>query len=71
MAQLKRRLNFEKAIDKELDTIRENYIQNIENKFRGLAPEIAERDRMSDDMRQVKVRGHCHRRHLPRGERRA
>lgn len=35
------RLNFEKSIDKELDTLRENYIQNIENKFRVLAPKIA------------------------------
>ena len=36
------RLNFEKAIDKELDNIRESYIQNIENKFRVLAPKIAD-----------------------------
>lgn len=36
-----KRLNFEKSIDKELDTIRESYIQNIENKFRVLAPKIA------------------------------
>jgi DNA (cytosine-5)-methyltransferase 1 len=36
------RLNFEKAVDKDLDTIRESYIQNIENKFRGLAPKIAD-----------------------------
>ncbi len=35
------RLNFEKAIDKELDNLRENYIQVIENKFRLLAPKIA------------------------------
>lgn len=36
------RLNFEKAIDKELETSRERYIQNIENKFRVLAPKIAD-----------------------------
>ena len=36
------RLNFEKSTDKELNTFRENYIQNIENKFRILAPKIAD-----------------------------
>ncbi len=36
------RLNFEKLIDKELETSRERYIQNIENKFRVLAPKIAD-----------------------------
>lgn len=36
------RLNFEKAIEKELDTLRENYIQAIENKFKVLAPKIAD-----------------------------
>lgn len=36
------RLNFEKAIDKELDSLRESYIQLIENKFRLLAPKIAD-----------------------------
>jgi len=35
------RLNFEKAIDKELDMLRENYIQYVENKFKGIAPKIA------------------------------
>jgi DNA (cytosine-5)-methyltransferase 1 len=35
------RLNFEKFIDKELDVLRENYVQNIENKFKILAPKIA------------------------------
>lgn len=35
------RLNFEGSIDKDLDLLRENYIQNIENKFRSLAPKIA------------------------------
>ncbi|MCT3761624.1 DNA cytosine methyltransferase [Elizabethkingia anophelis] len=35
------RLNFEKSIDKELDALRESYIQSIENKFRVLAPKIA------------------------------
>lgn len=35
------RLNFENAVDKELDDFREKYIQNIENKFRVLAPKIA------------------------------
>ena len=36
------RLNFEKAVDKELDSVREIYIQNIENRFRLLAPKIAD-----------------------------
>ncbi|HEY0298898.1 MAG TPA: hypothetical protein VGB84_06730 [Arachidicoccus sp.] len=36
------RLNFEKAIYKELGSIRENYIQSIENKFHVLAPKIAD-----------------------------
>jgi DNA (cytosine-5)-methyltransferase 1 len=36
------RMNFEKAVDKELDIVRESYIQNIENKFRVLAPKIAD-----------------------------
>jgi DNA (cytosine-5)-methyltransferase 1 len=31
------RLNFEKAIEKDLDNLRESYIQSIENKFRVLA----------------------------------
>lgn len=35
------RLNFEKAVDKELDTLKEAYINNIENKFKNLAPKIA------------------------------
>lgn len=36
------RLNFEKSIDIELEILRGNYIQNIENKFRILAPKIAD-----------------------------
>ena len=36
------RLNFEKAIDKELDILRESYIQNIENKFKILTPKITD-----------------------------
>lgn len=35
------RLNFEKAVDKELDTLKEVYINSIENKFKNLAPKIA------------------------------
>jgi len=35
------RLNFEKAVDKELDTLKEAYINSIENKFKNLAPKIA------------------------------
>lgn len=35
------RLNFEKVIDKELEILRENYIQSIENKFKAIAPKIA------------------------------
>lgn len=36
------RLNFEKAIEKELDGLKESYIQVVENKFRLLAPKIAD-----------------------------
>ncbi|WP_166333014.1 DNA cytosine methyltransferase [Sphingobacterium chungjuense] len=36
------RLNFEKAIDKDLDAIRESYIQGVENRFRILTPKIAD-----------------------------
>lgn len=36
------RLNFEKVIDKELDALRETYIQHVENKFKALAPKIAD-----------------------------
>lgn len=35
------RLNFEKAVDKELDILKETYINSIENKFKNLAPKIA------------------------------
>ncbi|MCO5229520.1 MAG: DNA cytosine methyltransferase [Chitinophagales bacterium] len=50
------RLNFEKAIDKELDTIRESYIQGIENKFRGLAPKIADYKTSKTDMNFATIR---------------
>lgn len=36
-----KRLNFEKTVEKELDVIKESYIQAIENKFKLLAPKIA------------------------------
>lgn len=36
------RLNFEEAVDKELDILKESYISVIENKFRLLAPKIAD-----------------------------
>jgi DNA (cytosine-5)-methyltransferase 1 len=50
------RLNFEKAIDKELDTIRECYIQNIENKFRLLAPKIADYKTSKTDINFATIR---------------
>lgn len=50
------RLNFEKAVDKDLDTIRESYIQNIENKFRGLAPKIADYKTSKTDMNFATIR---------------
>jgi len=36
------RIQFENAIDKELEKLRENYIQAIENKFRVLTPKIVD-----------------------------
>lgn len=36
------RMQFESANEKELDKLRESYIQNIENKFRLLTPKIAD-----------------------------
>lgn len=50
------RLNFEKAVDKELDAIRESYIQNIENKFRILAPKIADYKTSKTDMNFATIR---------------
>ena len=50
------RLNFEKAVDKDLDTIRESYIQNIENKFRGLAPKIADYKTSKTDVNFATIR---------------
>jgi len=50
------RLSFEKAIDKDLDAIRENYIQIIENKFRGLAPKIADYKTSKTDMNFATIR---------------
>lgn len=50
------RLNFEKAVDKELDTIRGNYIQNIENKFRILAPKIANYKTSKTDINFATIR---------------
>lgn len=50
------RLNFEKAIDKDLDAIRENYIQNIENKFRLLAPKIADYKTSKTDVNFATIR---------------
>lgn len=50
------RLNFEKAIDKELDTIRENYIQAVENKFRVLAPKIADYKTSKTDINFATIR---------------
>lgn len=50
------RLNFEKAVDKELDAIRESYIQNIENKFRVLAPKIADYKTSKTDMNFATIR---------------
>ncbi|QBO59354.1 DNA cytosine methyltransferase [Chryseobacterium salivictor] len=50
------RLNFEKAVDKELDTIQENYIQNIENKFRVLAPKIADYKTSKTDINFATIR---------------
>ena len=48
--------NFEKAVDKDLDTIRESYIQNIENKFRILAPKIADYKTSKTDMNFATIR---------------
>jgi DNA (cytosine-5)-methyltransferase 1 len=50
------RLNFEKAVDKDLDTIRESYIQNIENKFRGLSPKIADYKTSKTDINFATIR---------------
>lgn len=50
------RLNFEKAVDKELDAIRESYIQNIENKFRVLAPKIADYKTSKTDVNFATIR---------------
>ncbi len=50
------RLNFEKAVDKELDVIRESYIQNIENKFRILAPKIADYKTSKTDINFATIR---------------
>lgn len=50
------RLSFEKTIDKELDSIRENYIQNIENKFRLLAPKIANYKTSKTDINFATIR---------------
>lgn len=50
------RLNFEKAIDKDLDAIRESYIQNIENKFRLLAPKIADYKTSKTDVNYATIR---------------
>lgn len=50
------RLNFEKAIDKDLDTVREGYIQCIENKFRVLAPKIADYKTSKTDMNFATIR---------------
>lgn len=50
------RLNFEKVVDKELDIIRENYIQNIENKFRVLVPKIADYKTSKTDMNFATIR---------------
>ncbi|MDO9261863.1 MAG: DNA cytosine methyltransferase, partial [Flavobacteriaceae bacterium] len=36
------RLQFEKATDKELDNLKNNYINNLENKFRLLTPKIVD-----------------------------
>lgn len=36
------RLQFEKATDKELDSLKNNYINNLENKFRLLTPKIVD-----------------------------
>lgn len=50
------RLNFEKAVEKELDTIQENYIQNVENKFRVLAPKIADYKTSKTDINFATIR---------------
>lgn len=50
------RLNFEKATDKELDNIREAYIQNIESKFRILAPKIADYKTSKTDINFATIR---------------
>lgn len=50
------RLNFENAVDKELDAIRENYIQNIESKFRVLAPKIANYKTSKTDINFATIR---------------
>lgn len=50
------RLNFEKAVDKELDAIRESFIQNIENKFRVLAPKIADYKTSKTDINFATIR---------------
>lgn len=50
------RLNFEKTVDKDLDAIQESYIQNIENKFRGLAPKIADYKTSKTDVNFATIR---------------
>ena len=50
------RLNFEKAVDKDLDAIRESFIQNIENKFRVLAPKIADYKTSKTDINFATIR---------------
>lgn len=50
------RLNFEKAIEKELDILRESYIQNVENKFRVLAPKIADYKTSKTDISFATIR---------------
>jgi DNA (cytosine-5)-methyltransferase 1 len=50
------KLNFEKAIDKELDILKENYIQLIENKFRTLAPKIADYKTSKTDLNFSTIR---------------
>lgn len=50
------RLNFEKAVDKDLDTIRESYIKNLENKFRGLAPKITDYKTSKTDINFATIR---------------
>lgn len=50
------RLNFEKAVDRELDIIRGSYIQNIENTFRALAPKIADYKTSKTDINFATIR---------------